>query len=110
MSGGRAPQWRLMALDKTTDYKNEVGLGWSGEHGVSVRLKPGVVLDWRDGDRLVLTLFPIDEGGSEHATRKRRTKKSERGQDERESAGEANIAGGAGSGESVDSESGSGSL
>lgn len=61
----RKPTHRLSMKIKQEDRKGEyaeVGSGWATPEGViSVKLNVGVVLDWRDREGTILTLFPIDE-------------------------------------------------
>jgi len=62
MSGfGIKPTHRLRIKAKTSGATGEVGVGWLDQEDghVSLRLNPGIVLDWRDD--VYLTLFPVDD-------------------------------------------------
>lgn len=57
---GRKPDFRLKALNKTTDEKSMVGAGWTNADGsISIDLNAFVVLQGTSD--LVLTLFPIGD-------------------------------------------------
>lgn len=58
---GNVPDFILSALDKDTDFKGEVGAGWTDDNGesITIKLNPFVVLDPR-ADNLILKLFPND--------------------------------------------------
>lgn len=54
---GRKPDYRLGAMNKSTDEKANVGAAWANDDGsLSVVLHPFVTL--RADKNLVLTLFP----------------------------------------------------
>lgn len=56
---GNKPDFKLHALNKTTQEKNRVGAGWSNPDGsISIRLEAFIVL--APSPDLVLTLFPED--------------------------------------------------
>lgn len=59
MAGGRQPDYRLAALNKSTDEKSNVGAAWENDNGsISIRLDSFVVL--KGSKDLVLTLFKSD--------------------------------------------------
>ena len=58
MPSGRQPDYRIAALDKSTDQQQNVGAEWINPDGrISVQFDPFVVLDFRDKN-LVISLFP----------------------------------------------------
>lgn len=62
MSKGNKPDYNLSGLNKGTDVKGKIGVGWDKPDGsISIKLNPFVVLDGSNPD-LVLTLFPYREG------------------------------------------------
>lgn len=53
----RKPDYRVAALDKTTDEKNNIGGAWLNDDGsIAVVLNPFIVLTARKS--LLITLFP----------------------------------------------------
>lgn len=56
----RKPDFRVAAMDKTTDAKNNIGGAWLNEDGsIAVIIDPFIVLN---GSRnLLITLFPNKE-------------------------------------------------
>jgi hypothetical protein len=56
---GRMPDYRLSALNKSTNEKNNVGAAWKNDNGtISIRVDYCVVI--HSSKDLVLTLFPAD--------------------------------------------------
>lgn len=57
MSDKKKPDYRLGAMNKATDEKNNVGAAWLNKDGtISVVLSPFITL--QSSKELVLTLFP----------------------------------------------------
>jgi hypothetical protein len=62
MPSGRQPDYRIAALDKSTDQQQNVGAAWINPDGrISVQFDPFVVLDFRDKN-LIISLFPAAGG------------------------------------------------
>jgi len=52
------PTHRFKILDKDNEWRAEVGVGWQNEDGsISIKLNPGIVLDYEKLHNKVLTLF-----------------------------------------------------
>lgn len=59
------PTHTFSILDRETGYRTVVGAGWvSGGGRVSIKLNPGVVLDYEKCKNYALSLFPNDRGTS----------------------------------------------
>lgn len=55
----RKPDFRVAALNKTTDHKGNVGGAWSNPDGsISVVLNSFIVLRQSGNNELLITLFP----------------------------------------------------
>lgn len=55
------PNYNLAYLNKKTDERGKVGVGWANPNGsITVKLNPCVVLSAVDLRECVLTLFPND--------------------------------------------------
>lgn len=60
MMAGRKPNYNVGALNKRTDEKNSVGVGWANDNGsISIRLDPFITLT--SSPDLVITLFIKDK-------------------------------------------------
>lgn len=71
---GRTPDYDLSALDKDTERRGQIGVGWDNEDGsISIRLNMNVVIDSRTQD-LLITLFRRQES---HKKRRGRDEDSE---------------------------------
>jgi hypothetical protein len=53
----RKPEYRLAAMDKVTDEKNNIGGAWLNEDG-SIRVVLDAFIGLTSSKALVLTLFP----------------------------------------------------
>lgn len=60
MSEGRRPDFRIMALDKETEDRGEVGAGWQKDDG-SIYLKFNPFVTVPVGSRFSIPAFPIEE-------------------------------------------------
>lgn len=56
---GRQPDWDFRFLDKATDEKGKVGVGWTNADG-SIRIKLNTRVILEAGPDCILTLFPDD--------------------------------------------------
>lgn len=74
---GRRPDYRVMALDKDTEERGEVGAGWLKEDGsIYIKFNPFVTVPV--GYRFSVTAFPIDDREAEPDRMQRSSRKSPR--------------------------------
>jgi len=57
---GRKPEWELRYLNKETDEKGKVGVGWDNEGG-SIRIALNTKVVIQADPSCILTLFPFRE-------------------------------------------------
>jgi hypothetical protein len=65
---GRRPDYRIMALDKDTEERGELGAGWLKEDG-SIYLKFNPFVTVPVGGRFSVAAFPIDHERDERIRR-----------------------------------------
>ena len=58
------PAWELRFLDKSTEHRGKIGVGWNNEDG-SIRIKLNPLVHVQENKDLVMTLFPYREGPRE---------------------------------------------
>lgn len=59
---GNRPDFTLKVVNRTTKARTFAGAGWATDYGgVTIKLNPGVVLDWRMCEDHYIVLVPNEE-------------------------------------------------